>query len=350
LRQPLPVNRLIVSQRDPRNSVRAAALAGVPELIERLGGDAGALLRAHGFDRQALANVERHVPYADFIRLLEDCAAKLDCPDFGLRVAALQDINVLGPVATVIRHSSSVADAVVSVARYLSYHTPGAAVELVGGPGEAPGFTIEVVLPGLRRCRQINELSMLLGQRLLDLLLGEGYRALAVHFTNAAPPDAAALHRALGSSIEFDMPINRFVLRAPELLRPVESADPALRRLITGYIELTRQDAIVPLVERVNRSIRTLLPSGCCTLVTVAEHLGCAPRSLQRSLSEQGVCFRDLLQLQQEQAARRLLATTGLPLLRIANMTGFSEQSTFNRAFSRWTRQSPGRWRRKLQR
>jgi AraC-like DNA-binding protein len=339
-----------VFQRDPRDSVRAAALSGVPELIERLGGDAEALLRAHGFDRDALSDIERHVPYADFIRLLEDCSAQLGCPDFGLRVAALQDINVLGPVATVIRHSASVADAVVSVARYLSYHTPGAAVELVGGAGEASGFTIEVVLPGLRRCRQINELSMLLGQRLLDLLLGEGYRAPAVHFTNPAPPDPAPLHRVLGTAIEFDMPINRFVLRESDLVRPVESADPALRRLITSYIELTRQDSVVPLVERVNRSIRTLLPSGGCALATVAEHLGFAPRSLQRELSLQGLCFRELQRAQQEQAARRLLATTGLPLLRIANMTGFAEQSTFNRAFARWTHRSPGRWRRELRR
>jgi len=339
-----------VFQRDPRDSVRAAALVGVPELIERLGGDSRNLLRAHGFDRSSLTDIERHVSYGDFIRLLEDCAAQLECPDFGLRVAALQDINVLGPVATVIRHSSSVADAVVSVARYLSYHTPGAAVELVGASGGGRGFTIEVVLPGLRRCRQINELSMSLGQRLLDLLLGEGYRAPAVHFTNPAPPDRAALHRVLGNAIEFDMPINRFVLRESDLMRPVESADPALRRLITGYIELTRQDTVVPLVERVNRSIRTLLPSGRCTLSTVAEHLGFAPRSLQRELSRQGLCFRTLQQVQQEETARRLLATTGLPLLRVANMTGFAEQSTFNRAFARWTRRPPGRWRRELRR
>jgi AraC-like DNA-binding protein len=335
-----------VLRRDSRDSVRSAALAGVPELITRLGGDADALLRAHGFTAATPTDLEQHVSYADFIRLLEDCATQLECPDFGLRVAAMQGINVLGPVATVIRHSSSVTDAVNSVARYLSFHTPGAAVELVAQPGQAPGFAVEVVLADLRACRQINELSMLLGQRLLELLLGENYRARAVHFINPAPRELAQLHQAFGKNIEFCMPINRFVLRETELTRPVQRADPALRRLIADYIDHSRQDASVPLVERVNRAVRTLLPSGHCTLATVSDHLGLAARSLQRELKDRGTGFRELLEVQQRQVAERLLENPALPLLRVASMSGFSEQSAFNRAFARWTGEPPGRWRR----
>jgi len=333
-------------RRDPRDSVRSAALAGVPELITRLGGDADALLSAHGFTAATPRDPEQHISYGDFIRLLEDCASRLGCQDFGLRVAAMQGINVLGPVATVIRHSSNVADAVSSVARFLSFHTPGAAVELIAQPGQAPGYTIEVALATLRGCRQINELSMLLGQQLLELLLGERYRAVAVHFINPAPCELAQLQHAFGNALEFDMPINRFVLRETELTRPVAHADPALRRLITDYIEYSRQDGSVPLIERVNRAVRTLLPSGRCSLATVSDHLGLAPRSLQRELKSRGTGFRELLEVQQRRIAEHLLANPALPLLRVAGMSGFAEQSTFNRAFARWTGEPPGHWRR----
>ncbi|HSQ68489.1 MAG TPA: helix-turn-helix domain-containing protein, partial [Steroidobacteraceae bacterium] len=213
-------------------------------------------------------------------------------------------------------------------------------------PGQPPGYTIEVALAELRGCRQINELSMLLGQRLLELLLGEHYRALAVHFTNPAPPELAQLRHAFGKALEFDMPINRFVLHGTELTRQVPYADPALRRLIADYIDYSRQDAAVPLIDRVNRAVRTLLPSGRCSLVTVSDHLGLAPRSLQRELKQRGTGFRELLETQQRQIAERLLANPSLPLLRVASMSGFSEQSTFNRAFARWTGGPPGRWRR----
>lgn len=340
-------NRLASVRRHLNVSVRSAALAGIPELITRLGGPTDRLLRMHGFSATTADDPEIHVSYADFIRLLEDCAEEIPCADFGLRVGRLQDLNVLGPIAIVMRHSPNVAEAVRSVSRYLSFHTPGAAVEFIDTAGEPPGFTIEIVLPELRRARQINELSMFLGQRLLDLLLGETYRALAVHFVTDPPPDIVALQRVFGQRLEFNMPINRFVLRDDELTRPVASADAALRRLIATHIDLARHDSSVSLLDRVSRAIRTLLPSGRCTLPAVADHLGTAPRSLQRELQLRGTSFRTQQELQQRQFAEHLLANPKLPLLRVATLTGFAEQSTFNRAFTRWTGEPPGRWRRR---
>lgn len=301
----------------------------------------------HGFSASTAADPELHVSYADFIRLLEDCAREIPCADFGLRVARMQDFHVLGPITIVMRHSPDVAEAIRSVSRYLSFHTPGAAVELIDTLGEPPGITAEIVLPELRRARQINELSMFLGQRMLGLLLGETYRALEVHFVSEAPPDIGAMQRMFGQRLEFGMPINRFVLRDDELRRPVASADAELRRLIATHIELARHDPSVSLIDRVNRAIRTLLPSGRCTLPAVADHLGTAPRSLQRELQRSGTSFRAQQELQQRRLAEQLLANPRLPLLRVATLAGFAEQSTFNRAFTRWTGDPPGRWRRR---
>jgi AraC-like DNA-binding protein len=335
-----------VEQRN--DSIRAAALAGVPELISRLGGDAEALLRVHGFTPGTASEPERHVSYADFIRLLEHCAAELRCQDFGLRVGRMQDLQVLGPIAIVMRHSATVAEAIRSVARYLSFHTPGAAVELIDTAGESPGFSMEIVLPGLRRARQINELGMFLGQRMLELLLGEGYRALAVQFVTDPPEDEAPLRRVFGARLEFGMPINGFTLREAELRRPVSDADATVRRLIASHIDLARHDPGVPLRERAGRAIRTLLPSGRCSLPAVADQLGFAPRSLQRALQQRGASFRELQETQQRALSEQLLRNPRLPLLRVATLAGFADQSAFNRAFARWTGESPGRWRRRV--
>lgn len=348
-RQVSATTALALVQRSPNDSVRSAALAGIPGLITRLGGSADRMLRMHGFSATTADDPELHVSYADFIRLLEDCAEEIPCADFGLRVARMQDFYVLGPISIVMRHSPNVAEAVRSVSRYLSFHTPGAAVELIDTAGEPPGITLEIVLPDLRLARQINELSMFLGQRMLELLLGENYRALAVQFVTEPPPEivAIAMQRVFGQRLEFSMPINRFVLRDDELTRPVASADAALRRLIATHIDLARHDSSVSLLDRVNRAIRTLLPSGRCTLPAIADHLGTAPRSLQRDLQRCGTSFRAQQELQQRQFAEHLLANPRLPLLRVATLTGFAEQSTFNRAFTRWTGEPPGRWRRR---
>lgn len=306
------------------------------------------MLRAHGFTLMTASEPERHVSYADYIRLLEHCASELRCPDFGLRVGRVQDLQVLGPIAIVMRHSPTVAAAIKSVARYLSFHTPGTLVEFIDAADEPPGFTVETVLPGLRRARQINELGMFLGKRTLELLLGEGYRAPAVQFVTEPPEDEALLRRVFGARLEFGMPVNRFTLRAAELQRPVRDADATVRRLIASHIDLARRDPGVPLVERVSRAIRTLLPSGRCSLPAVSDQLGYAPRSLQRALHQRGACFRELLEAQQRLLTEQLLKNPRLPLLRVATMSGFSDQSTFNRAFARWRGETPGRWRRRM--
>ena len=329
------------------DSVRAAALVGMPELISRLGGDPATLLRAHGFTPATGAEPERRVSYADYIRLLEHCATELGCRDFGLRVGRMQDLQVLGPIAIVMRHSPTVAEAIRSVARHVSFHTPGAAVTLLDAPGEAPGFTVEVVQPGLQRARQINELAMYLGQRMLELLLGDGYRAPAVHWVTDPPEDASLLRRLFGARLEFGMPVNRFTLREAELQRPVRDADATVRRLIASHLDLVRQDCGVPLPERVSRAIRTLLPSGRCSLEAVSDQLGIAPRSLQRALGQQGSSYRQLQEAQQRALAEQLLRNPRMPLSRVATLSGYADQSSFNRAFSGWCGESPGRWRRR---
>jgi AraC-like DNA-binding protein len=144
------------------------------------------------------------------------------------------------------------------------------------------------------------------------------------------------------------MPINGFILREAELRRPVSDADATVRRLIASHIELARHDPGVPLVERASRAIRTLLPSGRCSLPAVADQLGFAPRSLQRALQQRGACFRELQETGQQVLAEQLLRNPRLPLLRVATLAGFADQSAFNRAFARWTGESPGRWRRRM--
>ena len=47
--------------------------------------------------------------------------------------------------------------------------------------------------------------------------------------------------------------------------------------------------------------------------------------------------------------AERLLKETQYPLAEVAFLTGFSEQSAFNRAFRRWAGQTPRSFRLKVQ-
>ena len=87
--------------------------------------------------------------------------------------------------------------------------------------------------------------------------------------------------------------------------------------------------------------IKDALPSGIPSIGQVGQHMGMSSRTLNRRLSENGFTFRELVKKTQKGIAEKMLRNGSNSIGEIAFKTGFSEQSAFNRAFKRWTGQSP---------
>jgi len=77
------------------------------------------------------------------------------------------------------------------------------------------------------------------------------------------------------------------------------------------------------------------------TLASLAADAGHSERTLQRRLLERGVRFRDLLEEARQRVASDLLTETDAPIAEIAWRLGYSEPTSFNHAFRRWTGVSP---------
>ena len=101
------------------------------------------------------------------------------------------------------------------------------------------------------------------------------------------------------------------------------------------------------LLGEIHRLILEALPSGIPSLIQVAEYLGMSARTLKRRLAEKGWTFRDFVQGIQKDVSIELIKNSTQSMAEIAFQTGFSEQSAFNRAFKRWTGQSPVYYRKK---
>ncbi len=72
-----------------------------------------------------------------------------------------------------------------------------------------------------------------------------------------------------------------------------------------------------------------------------------SPRTLQRRLREQGVVFNDVLDAMRLRAAKSYLARGDVAGAEVAYLLGFAEPSSFNRAFKRWSGQTPTEYRRR---
>jgi AraC-like DNA-binding protein len=97
----------------------------------------------------------------------------------------------------------------------------------------------------------------------------------------------------------------------------------------------------------VNSIIASMLESGTASLETVAEKLEITPRQLRHQLKTADTSFQQLLNNLRHSLARRLLSKTDEDISEIVYLTGFSEPSTFYRAFKRWEKTTPIEYRKK---
>jgi len=328
-------------------TIRAAGLLGFRRLVADMGGDTDALLRTANIDPEALKYPDNRISYAAMISMLEDAAQALDCPDFGLRLSGFQDIDILGPAAMIAHYSDKVGDSLEAIATFMHVHTDGAAVQLLRGDEPLASLTFEVLVPDLHARVQINELSLGIGQSLLEMFFGQGFRSPHVQFTHRRPRDTRPLARRFGPHLSFGHAVNALTFPSIKLATPIATANPEFRDIAVNYIRDHLGDTEGNRVRRVILLVHQLLPTGRCSLQAVSDILGLHPRTLQREMRSMGTDFRSIVDRARRELVSDYLLNSDASLTRVAAMLGYGDQAAFNNAFRRWYDVPPGKWRRR---
>jgi AraC-like DNA-binding protein len=127
------------------------------------------------------------------------------------------------------------------------------------------------------------------------------------------------------------------------VVQTVQSVEEFLRQAPASLVVKYRDQA--NLTERIRRMLRRHLDSEMPSLEEVGKSLGITPQTLRRRLQEQGQGYQAIKDDLRRDAAIEYLARPNLTLIEIANRLGFSEASTFHRAFKKWTGVAPGEYR-----
>jgi AraC-like DNA-binding protein len=146
--------------------------------------------------------------------------------------------------------------------------------------------------------------------------------------------------------VEFGANSNQLVLPLDVVNKRLTSSNPQLAQLndqvmISYLADLDKDD----IVQQVKVAIINQLPSGNVTDKKISEAVYTSKRSLQRKLNEQGTTFKTILTEVREDLALKYIHDRKLTLTEISFMLGFSEMSSFSRAFKRWTGESPKEFR-----
>jgi AraC-like DNA-binding protein len=170
---------------------------------------------------------------------------------------------------------------------------------------------------------------------------------LQVRFSYPRPGETKEHERCFRAPLRFDAQVAGISFRTSDLERPVVSAD----EVLDGYLDRYAEDLLAKLASGdtvakvVLRTLWGQLSGGQVDLATTSRHLGMSSRTLQRRLRDEDTSFAELLDLFRREASQRLLKDRGLAVEEVAFMLGYSEPSTFYRAFRRWTGLTPRRFR-----
>ena len=158
------------------------------------------------------------------------------------------------------------------------------------------------------------------------------------------PPDPEAYRRFFGvmprTSLEAGI---KFSAETTRLALP--EADPVLCEVVEKCLRAAPRKPMETTCGKLERVLRTLLPTGRASLDDACAQLGMSRRTLQQRLQEEGSSFQDELNDLRMDLAKDYLDAGQMTVPGIALVLGYSEATSFYRAFKRATGVTPRQYR-----
>lgn len=320
-----------------RAMIRAAGARGI---------ETADLLEEAGLTLESLEDPDARIPGPTVLALWNalrertaDPALQLTAPT-ALRFGEYRLIDYLvAASATVgdamlrfVRFFALIADA---VTLWIERDEDGYAVNLaMAGGGPVPPVYVDYVF------------AALVGR--IRMRIRPDLQVLRVELRQPEPPVSACYAEVFCAPVQFGATADRLFFSNAEWESPTVTADAALAEVLEEHARILAgriPPAAAGFRAEVQNTIASVLPDGG-SAEDVANALHVSVRTLQRKLIATGTTFSELFDAVRGKLAEEYLADPAVSIAEVAFLLGFSEQSSFNRAFRRWTGETPGRWRR----
>ena len=303
------------------------------------------LYRSVNLDCSVLLDPDNRIPFAQLVNLYERAAELTGDNNFGLHLGESVDPKMFDVVGYSALNSRTLGDSFTRVARYHSIWTDGATFTL-----ETSNDTSAIIyryVDKIAEHRHDAEMTLATVTTLCRNIASSEFNPTSIEFEHEAPADTSEHDRIFRCPIKFGAPLNKLHFPSSHLALPIAKADAGLCALLDRHAEelLAKFPPRDSLVDQVRCIIATEFRGGDPSLEHVADQLGLTPRTLQRKLHELDTSHNELLEDMRRQLAMRYLREREMAVCEVAYLLGFSESSSFHRAFKRWTGLTPKEFR-----
>jgi AraC-like DNA-binding protein len=199
------------------------------------------------------------------------------------------------------------------------------------------------------RCSRLRaEFGMARLFRISQTFLRAGAAPRSVAFEHAAPPYVAEYGRIFGPGVaRFEQSMTGITMSTAALDAVQLHPNPQLYQVLKQQADslLSELDAGQGLARRIHQLVVHHFTELEPDMDSVARRLGMSSRSLRRRLQEEGASFQDVVGQAMGELACNVLREKNTTIQEAAFRLGFSEVSSFHRAFKRWTGQTPKQFR-----
>ncbi|MDI3258547.1 MAG: AraC family transcriptional regulator [Sinobacteraceae bacterium] len=316
--------------------------------LDTCGCDSRALLQRAGLEPALLQNPNGRVPVSAMVRLWRLAVEASGDPCLGLKAASFIQPATFHSLGLALLASQNLEDALQRSARFSRIVS------------SAVDMRIERVPQGLKQVVRWSanvptvpeaiDLLMAATLKMGLLLLGlepQAPRPLELRLRRGATPAMRIEFEAyFRCPIHFEADEDSLFIPHEWTRLPLPMANPSLARqndlVVMEY--LARFDA-ARLSDKVRAELISRLPAGEPARADVAAALHLSEKTLQRRLKEEATSYQALLDEVRRDLALQYLHEEPASVCEVTFRLGFSDQSSFTRAFRRWTGLTPGEFR-----
>ncbi len=321
-------------------SVLAPSVGILWGVIESYGLDPDALFRAEGLEIRWPVEPGTRLPYSQVDSIRARAAEASGDPAFGLRTARCAHPSHFGALGYAVLASSTLRESFERIQRYGRVLNDRGRVEIIESGGE---LHLRLFIDRESKNPQVrDDAIMAFIISLCRFNAGRDFNANQVTFEHDPPDDPGPWETLFRCPLRFGADYNELTLSVADADRVLPSANPVLAKMnerivIQRLAKLDRDN--IP--GRVRAAIMEQLPSGKVSDESVADALHMTARTLHRKLKDDGETFRSLLKSVRMELAAQYIADDSLTLTEITFLLGFSEMSSFSRAYRNWHGRTP---------
>jgi len=306
--------------------------------LELAGVNIDPLLRASSLNRFDLGTRENYVPVGRMYSLFSDIRQSEGIDDFfgvfgcNLEVQSLSDWgemiaftpDVLSACQLAVKHDNVL----------FTHERMG--LEINGPICKFSQYYLDRAQPGREYADYIDFCYLLSAFRLAG---GPDWEPLEIHLQSSEAPDFDhLLPRNQHTRIYLGQPMTSVVFPTAMLTSSMLGSSSSGLELAIEEIPQTLPQVIEKLLESSQRA-------QIAHLDVIAELLDLSPRTLRRRLTEYDTTFTEVVENWRFKACLNLLEQVNTRVSQIAEQLGYANTPNFERAFRRWTGQTPGNYR-----